>query len=215
MKPGLKVGLKAALTATSGGLAMAAVLALSPAVAAAQAGTERAIFAGGCFWCTESDFDKVPGVVATISGYTGGTTTSPTYQQVSSETTGHAEAVEVIFDPKKVSYAQLVEHYWRTVDPTTKDRQFCDIGSSYRTAIFAVGDEQLKVARASKEALAKSKPFSKPIVTEIVPASTFYKAEEYHQDYYIKNPVRYRYYRTSCGRDARLKELWGSAAVAK
>lgn len=217
----LKVAFQAALktasraVATAAAPAVAALLALGPAVASAQAATERAIFAGGCFWCTESDFDKVPGVLATVSGYTGGTVASPTYEQVSSETTGHAEAVEVTFDPKKVSYAQLVEHYWRTIDPTTKDRQFCDVGSSYRTAIFAVGDDQLKIARASKEALAKSKPFPQPIVTDIVPASTFYRAEEYHQDYYIKNPVRYRYYRTSCGRDARLKELWGPAALAK
>lgn len=177
---------------------------------AAPAATEKAIFAGGCFWCVESDFDKVPGVVSTTSGYTGGKIANPSYQQVSSHTTGHAEAVEVVFDPKKVSYSQLVEHFWRTIDPTTADRQFCDAGSPYRTAIFAVNAEQLKLAQASKAALEKTKPFKEPIVTEITLATTFYPAEDYHQDYYLKNPIRYKYYRTSCGRDARLKQLWGN-----
>jgi peptide-methionine (S)-S-oxide reductase len=186
----------------------------SPAntVAPAAAVTGKAIFAGGCFWCVESDFDKVPGVLATTSGYTGGTTVNPTYAQVSSHSTGHAEAVEVVFDPAKVSYAQLVEHYWRTIDPTVKDQQFCDHGSPYRTAIFATDPDQLKIAQASRAALEKSKPFKEPIVTEILPATPFYVAEEYHQDYYRKNPVRYKFYRTSCGRDARLKQLWGEQA---
>lgn len=175
--------------------------------------TEKAVFAGGCFWCVESDFDKVPGVLSTTSGYTGGKTANPNYQEVSSNMTGHAEAVEIVFDPTKVKYAQLVEHFWRTVDPTTKDRQFCDVGSPYRTAIFAQDDAQLQVAQASRAALEKSKPFADPIVTEVVKADTFYPAEEYHQDYYTKNPVRYNYYRTGCGRDARLKQLWGEAAA--
>lgn len=172
----------------------------------------KAVFAGGCFWCVESDFDKVPGVISTTSGYTGGKTANPTYQQVSAHTTGHAEAVEVVFDPAKVSYAQLVEHFWRTIDPTVKDQQFCDHGSPYRTAIFAQDADQLKVAQASRTALQKSKPFKEPIVTEIALATTFYAAEEYHQDYYTKNPLRYKYYRSSCGRDARLKQLWGATA---
>ena len=183
-----------------------------PAAPAATAQTAKAVFAGGCFWCVESDFDKVPGVISTTSGYTGGKTANPTYEQVSSHSTGHAEAVQIVFDPAKVSYGQLVEHFWRTVDPTTRDRQFCDEGSPYRTAIFAQDAEQLKVATTSRTALEKSKPFKAPIVTEVVLASTFYPAEEYHQDYYLKNPVRYKYYRSSCGRDARLKELWGAAA---
>ena len=175
--------------------------------------TAKAIFAGGCFWCVESDFDKVPGVLSTTSGYTGGRTVNPTYEQVSSKQTGHAEAVQIEFDPTKVTYAQLVEHYWRTIDPTTKDRQFCDAGSPYRTAIFAVDASQLQTANASKAALEKSKPFKEPVVTEVVMAGTFYAAEDYHQDYYKKNPVRYNYYRSSCGRDARLKQLWGAQAL--
>ena len=180
--------------------------------ASAQATTAKAIFAGGCFWCVESDFDKVEGVISTTSGYTGGTLANPSYEQVSAKHSGHAEAVEIVFDPAKVSYEQLVEHYWHTIDPTVRDRQFCDVGTPYRTAIFAIGDAQLKTALASKAALEKSKPFKEPIVTEIVPASTFYPAEGYHQDYYKKNPLRYQYYRASCGRDARLKELWGPQA---
>ncbi len=182
-------------------------------VAAAGAATARAIFAGGCFWCVESDFDKVAGVISTTSGYIGGTVANPSYEQVSAKRTGHAEAVEIVFDPRRVSYAKLVEHFWRTIDPTTPDRQFCDAGTPYRSAIFAVDDSQLQIALASRSAVEKSKPFKEPIVTPIVPASTFYPAEEYHQDYYKKNPLRYQYYRNGCGRDARLKQLWGSAAV--
>lgn len=192
-------------------LAALALLAAAP-FAQAQA-TAKATFAGGCFWCVESDFDKVPGVLSTTSGYIGGTVAKPTYEQVSSKSTGHAEAVEIVFDPVRVSYSQLLEHYWRTIDPTTKDRQFCDVGSPYRTAIFAHGPEQLAAAQASLAALEKSKPFKEPIVTQIVLAGPFYPAEEYHQDYYKKNPIRYKYYRTSCGRDDRVKELWGAAAV--
>jgi peptide-methionine (S)-S-oxide reductase len=157
----------------------------------------------------ESDFDKVPGVISTTSGYIGGTVANPTYEQVSAKTTGHAEAVEIIFDPAKVSYEQLLEKFWRTIDPTTKDRQFCDSGSPYRTAIFTHGPQQAAAAQASKAALDKSKPFKEPIVTTIEAAGPFYAAEGYHQDYYKKNPVRYNYYRTSCGRDARLQQLWG------
>ena len=179
---------------------------------ATSAGTSKAIFAGGCFWCVESDFDKIDGVLSTTSGYTGGTLANPSYEQVSGKHTGHAEAVEVVFDPRKVSYEQLVERFWRTIDPTTKDRQFCDAGSPYRSAIFALDAAQLKAAQASRTALEKSKPFKEPIVTEVVQAGAFYAAEDYHQDYYKKNPVRYQYYRLNCGRDARLKQLWGSQA---
>jgi peptide-methionine (S)-S-oxide reductase len=161
----------------------------------------------------ESDFDKVAGVISTTSGYTGGKTAAPTYQQVSADTTGHAEAVEIVFDPTRVSYEKLVQHFWRTIDPTTRDGQFCDSGSPYRTAIFAQDAGQLRIATASRAALEKTKPFKEPIVTEVVLASTFYPAEDYHQDYYLKNPVRYKYYRTNCGRDARLKQLWGDAAA--
>lgn len=171
--------------------------------------TAKATFAGGCFWCVEADFDKIPGVLSTTSGYTGGKVAKPTYEQVSSKTTGHAEAVEVVFDPTKVSYAQLLERFWRTIDPTTVDRQFCDAGSPYRTAIFAHDEAQLAAAKASLAALEKSKPFKEPIVTTIERAGPFYPAEGYHQDYYLKNPIRYKYYRTSCGRDARLEQLWG------
>ncbi|MBI5716538.1 MAG: peptide-methionine (S)-S-oxide reductase MsrA [Burkholderiales bacterium] len=184
----------------------------SPAASSAAAKTETAIFAGGCFWCVEADFDKIPGVLSTTSGYTGGTVPNPTYEQVSGKVTGHAEAVQVVFDPTRVTYAQLVDKFWRTIDPTVRDRQFCDAGSPYRTAIFANDEAQLAAARASLAALEKSKPFKEPIVTTIERAGPFYAAEGYHQDYYKKNPVRYSYYRTSCGRDARLKQLWGSAA---
>jgi peptide-methionine (S)-S-oxide reductase len=177
-----------------------------------QGNTAKATFAGGCFWCVESDFDKVPGVISTTSGYTGGRTANPTYEQVSSKGTGHAEAVEIVYDPAKVSYDTLLTKFWRSIDPTTKDRQFCDVGSPYRTAIFAHDDAQLAAAKASLAALEKSKPFKEPIVTTIERATPFYPAEEYHQDYYKKNPVRYNYYRTSCGRDARVKQLWGAAA---
>ena len=193
-------------------LGVAAAPALAQQTAPAP-GTAVAIFAGGCFWCMEPPFDKLDGVLSTTSGYIGGPAANPTYQQVSAKHTGHAEAVEVLFDPAKVSYERLVEHYWRTIDPTTRDRQFCDAGSPYRTAIFALDAEQLRIATASRAALEKSKPFKDPVVTEVVTAGAFYPAEEYHQDYYLKNPLRYKYYRTGCGRDARLKQLWGDMAA--
>lgn len=193
-------------------LASTQLQAQTPA-AAAPVPTAKAIFAGGCFWCVESDFDKLPGVLSTTSGYSGGKTAEPTYQQVSRNTTGHAEVVEVVYDPARVSYARLVEYFWRTIDPTVKDQQFCDRGSPYRTAIFAKDAEQLKIAQDSRAALEKSKPFKEPIVTEITLASAFYPAEAYHQDYHQKNPLRYKYYRTGCGRDARLKQLWGGQAA--
>ena len=188
-------------------LLLTAFFVASGPLLAAQA---KATFAGGCFWCVEADFDKVPGVISTTSGYTGGRGANPTYEQVSSKNTGHAEAVEIVYDNAKVSYEQLLAVYWRSIDPTTKDRQFCDAGSPYRTAIYAHDDAQFAAAKASLAALEKTKPFKEPIVTTIERAGPFYAAEDYHQDYYKKNPVRYKYYRTSCGRDARLAELWGS-----
>ncbi len=192
-------------------LSLAAAASAQPVPATSNVTTAKAVFAGGCFWCVESDFDKVPGVISTTSGYTGGKTVNPTYEQVSAHTTGHAEAVQIVYDPAKVSYAKLVDYFWRSIDPTVKDQQFCDHGSPYRSAIFAQNEEQLKIATASRAALEKTKPFKEAVVTEIVMAGTFYPAEEYHQDYYKKNPIRYQYYRSSCGRDARVKQLWGSA----
>jgi peptide-methionine (S)-S-oxide reductase len=173
------------------------------------AARDTAIFAGGCFWCVEEAFDKAPGVISTTSGYTGGHTVRPTYDQVSAGGTGHAEAVLVTFDPGRISYPQLLEVFWHNVDPITANQQFCDKGAQYRSAIFYRDPEQERQALASKEALARSGRFKQPIVTEISAASTFYPAEEYHQDYYQKNPLRYKFYKYSCGRAQRLEELWG------
>ena len=175
-------------------------------------GSAIATFAGGCFWCMEPPFDVLPGVISTTSGYTGGARKNPTYHEVSAGITGHAEAVQIVYDPKKVSYAKLLEVFWHNIDPARKDAQFCDAGNQYRTAIFYHSPEQKQQAEASRASLEKSKPFKGEIVTGIVPAGEFYAAEEYHQDYYLKNPVRYKFYRTGCGRDARLKELWGDLA---
>ena len=188
----------------------AATTALAQAPKAPPAGTAVATFAGGCFWCMEPPYDKLPGVISTTSGYMGGSVKYPTYEAVSNGVTGHAEVVQVVYDPAKVTYEKLLDVFWRNVDPTVKDRQFCDTGSQYRTAIFVHTDEQRKAAEASKAGLEKTKPFKDPIVTPIVAASDFWPAEDYHQDYYVKNPARYTYYRTGCGRDARLKALWGS-----
>lgn len=168
-----------------------------------------AVFAGGCFWCTEADFDKVPGVVSTTSGYIGGNVANPTYQQVSAGATGHTEAVQVEYDPNKTSYAKLLEAFWPTIDPVTANAQFCDHGSQYRSAIFYGNADEKALAEASKATLQASGRLKQPIVTEILPASTFYPAEDYHQNYYQKNPLRYAYYRRGCGRDARLEQLWG------
>jgi len=170
---------------------------------------DSAIFAGGCFWCTESDFDKVPGVVSTISGYIGGTVANPTYEQVVDGKTGHVEAVQVHFDKTKTSFSQLLEVYWLTIDPLTTGGQFCDIGSQYRSVIFYRDAEQKEQAELSKNKLENSGRFSQPVVTEILPATEFYRAEEYHQNYATKNPLRYAYYRKNCGRDKRLEALWG------
>jgi peptide-methionine (S)-S-oxide reductase len=174
----------------------------------------KATFAGGCFWCVEADFDKVDGVISTTSGYIGGRVPNPTYAQVSAGTTGHTEAVEIVFDPRKVSYEKLLEVFWVNIDPTAVNRQFCDVGSQYRSAIFVHDEAQRRAAEASKAALEKNKPFAQPIVTPIETATTFYPAEDYHQDYYRKNPIRYKFYRNGCGRDARLHELWGDRAGA-
>lgn len=175
-------------------------------------GQAMATFAGGCFWCMEPPFDELDGVVATISGYTGGTVPDPGYEQVSAGGTGHAEAVRVLYDPARVSYDRLLEVFWRNIDPVTANRQFCDAGEQYRSAIFVHDDAQARAAEASRDALAKSGRVAGPIVTEIVQAAAFYPAEDYHQDYYRKNPVRYKFYRFNCGRDERLRELWGGSA---
>ncbi|AOW14276.1 peptide-methionine (S)-S-oxide reductase [Hydrogenophaga crassostreae] len=188
-------------------LAAGAVAAAGLAANAAHAATATAVFAGGCFWCTESDFEKLPGVVKAESGYTAGKLANPTYEQVSRGGTGHTEAVRVTYDPDKVSYAKLVEYFWPTIDPTEKNRQFCDIGDQYRSGIYWGNDAERKIAEASRDALLKSGRF-KTIYTELAPASTFYLAEDYHQDYYKKNPVRYNYYRLSCGREAQLDRVW-------
>ena len=184
---------------------------------AATAGEKRqqlatAIFAGGCFWCMEHPFDEVDGVVSTTSGYTGGHVSDPTYKQVSAGTTGHTEAVQVVYDPAKVDYQALLKIFWRNVDPLDPSGQFCDKGSQYRTAIFYVDDAQRRLAEASKARLEQR--FPEPIVTELEPATVFYPAENYHQDYYQKNPIRYRLYRYRCGRDERLKQLWSEDSAA-
>lgn len=195
--------------ALAGGLAtvFAGTTPDKPVVSAGTPAPATAIFAGGCFWCVEADFEKLPGVRSAESGYIGGRLAHPTYEQVSAGGTGHAEAVRVAYDPAKVSYAQLVEYFWRHVDPTVQDRQFCDTGPQYRSAIFYSGDAQKSVAEASKAALEKSGRFAK-VHGRIAPAGEFTVAEDYHQDYYRKNPIRYRYYRASCGRDARVAEVW-------
>jgi len=182
------------------------------ALAGPAAGRATAIFAGGCFWCEETAFEGVPGVLSVTSGYIGGRVENPTYDQVSAGVTGHAEAVQVLYDPAKISYERLLEIFWRNVDPLQKDAQFCDHGSQYRSAIFYQGEGQRNAAEASKRQLEEQARFKGKIVTEIVSAGTFYRAEEYHQDFYKKSPVRYHAYRIGCGRDARLKELWGEAA---
>ena len=169
----------------------------------------KATFAGGCFWCMEPPFDKVQGVLSAISGYTGGTEKDPTYEQVSSGKTGHLEALQVIYDPSRVSYSQLLDIFWKNVDPTQGNGQFVDIGPQYRTAIFYHNEEQRRLALESRNRLQESRKFAKPIVTEIRPATEFYPAEDYHQDYYKKNPIRYKYYRLGSGRDQFLEETWG------
>ena len=188
---------------------LAFTLALLASAAAAQT-TEKATFAAGCFWCAEEAFEKVPGVVAVNSGYTGGGKQNPTYKEVSAGNTGHTEAVQVEYDPAKVSYQVLLQTFWLNHDPTVKDRQFCDVGSQYRPSIFYHNAEQQRLAEASRTYWERSKPFKEAIVTPIVPATQFWPAEEYHQDYYKKNPLRYKLYTSGCGRYARLDQLWGT-----
>lgn len=173
---------------------------------------EKAALAGGCFWCMEAPFDQLPGVVSVLPGYIGGKKKNPTYKEVSAGGTGHAEAVQIVYDPAKISYEKLLAVYWHNIDPTVSNRQFCDTGNQYRSAIFYNTEEQRRIALQSRAALEKNKPFKEAVVTEITPAGAFYPAEEYHQHYYKKNPLRYKYYRNGCGRDQRLKELWGNAA---
>lgn len=187
-------------------LALAAVLLMA---AAPVPPTAVATFAGGCFWCEESAFEGVKGVSSVISGYTGGTVKNPTYEEVSSGTTGHRESVQVVYNPNVVSYQQLLDVFWKNVDPFDNSGQFCDHGSQYRGAIFVHDAQQRALAEASKAAVEKR--FGRRVVTDIFPASQFWQAEEYHQDYYKKNPVRYRIYRFNCGRDERLKDIWGAA----
>jgi peptide-methionine (S)-S-oxide reductase len=189
-------------------LLAALLLAAAPVAGAAEA---LATFAGGCFWCTESDFEKVPGVLTAISGYTGGRVPNPGYEEVSAGGTGHAEAVQVRYDPAKVSYAQLLAVFWKSIDPTVKDKQFCDTGSQYRSAIFVHDAQQRQLAESTRAEVAKQ--LGVTVHTEIADAGIFYPAEDYHQDYYKKNPVRYRFYRSGCGRDARLEKIWGKAAA--
>lgn len=181
--------------------------------AADAASPQKATFAGGCFWCMEPPFDVIDGVLSTTSGYIGGKQRNPTYKEISAGNTGHTEAVEIVYDPKKVSYDKLLEIFWRNIDPTVKDQQFCDVGSQYRSGIFVLDAAQKAAAEASKAALEKNKSFKEKIVTEITTATVFYPAEDYHQDYYQKNPIRYQYYRSGCGRDARLKQLWGDTKI--
>jgi peptide-methionine (S)-S-oxide reductase len=188
--------------------APAAASDVRPASAPTKTGTARAIFASGCFWCTESDFDKVPGVLSTTSGYTGGTMVNPDYRSVSSGRTGHAEAVEVMYDPSVVSYEGLLDHYWQNVDPFTAHRQFCDVGTQYRPEIFVVDAEQRAAAEASKARI-QERFKDMTVAVAVSDAGVFYPAEEYHQDYYKKNSAQYRFYRYGCGRDARLQAIWG------
>jgi len=180
---------------------------------AADSKTEIATFAGGCFWCMEPPFDKLDGVISTTSGYTGGHQANPTYKQVSAGSTGHTEAIQIEYDPAKVSYEELLAVFWKNIDPTTENRQFCDHGSQYRSGIFYHNDAQKNAAEKSLNKLNQTKPFDEPVVTELTSASTFYPAEDYHQDYYQKNPLRYKYYRYACGRDQRLEKLWGDSAL--
>jgi len=200
---------------TAFGLVLGANAILGTNTVAAQkamAETATATFAGGCFWCIESDFDKVPGVLATVSGYTGGKTDNPTYEQVTAGNTGHREAVRIVFDPRKTSYERLLEIFWRSVDPTDAGGQFCDRGESYQTAVYATTDAQLRIAETSKAKLAKSGALAEPVVTPVHKAGSFFPAETYHQNYHEKNPIRYKFYRYACGRDARVRKVWGAEA---
>ena len=196
------MNIKTLLTSAVGAVLLSATL-------PTHAKTQSIIVAGGCFWCVESDFEKVDGVIEAVSGYINGTTANPTYEQVSTKKTGHYEVVKISFDDEIVSAKELTDYFWKTIDPTDSMGQFCDKGSPYKTGLFYQNEEQKKVFTDSLSNLKQNKPFDAPIATEVLAAQTFYPAEEYHQDYYKKNPVRYNYYRYGCGRDARVKELWG------
>ena len=189
-----------------------ALLAALLVAVAGPAAAAEATFAGGCFWCMEPPYDELDGVSATVSGYTGGEVADPSYEQVSAGGTGHAEAVRVQYDPTKVSYARLLVVFWHNIDPVAVDRQFCDEGAQYRSAIFYHNDHQRRLAERSKRLIAASGLLERPIATEIVAAGPFFRAEDYHQDYYRKNRYRYKFYRWSCGRDARLEAIWGERA---
>jgi peptide-methionine (S)-S-oxide reductase len=195
----------------SAGFAILGAVAIgSPGEVFGAAAQAKAYFAGGCFWCMEEAFEKVEGVTSVLSGYMGGTVANPSYEQVSAGQTGHAESVEVTYDPAQVTYQQLLDVFWHNVDPLTPNAQFCDHGSQYRSAVFYGTDEERRAAEGSKRAIEQTKRFSQPIVTQLVPAAMFYPAEEYHQDFYKKNPIRYKYYKFSCGRAQRLDALWGT-----
>jgi peptide-methionine (S)-S-oxide reductase len=202
-----------ALAGVAIALAAAGAGAQQDATTMPKDGHALATFAGGCFWCMEPPYDKLDGVLATTSGYAGGDKVDPTYEEVSAGGTGHAEVVQISYDPSKVSYEQLLEVFWRNVDPLDAGGQFCDRGDQYRTAIFVHDEEQRRLAEASKQALVDSGRFEQPIVTEIVGAGPFYPAEDYHQDYYEKNPLRYKFYRWNCGRDQRLADVWGEQST--
>lgn len=204
--------MKKQLFAAMGLLFSSALLATQPTPAAPE-GLAKATFAAGCFWCVEGPFDKLDGVVSTTSGYIGGQVKNPKYKQVSAGTTGHTEAVEVVYDPNKVSYQKLLDTFWVNVDPTVNDRQFCDIGSQYRPGIFWHDKNQQQLAATSIKKINQSGRFAEPVKLELTKATTFYAAEDYHQDYYLTNPARYKYYRWACGRDKRLKQLWGDLAT--
>ena len=206
----MKIQLLTGLLSVSLMLMTASVSAKDSGKAASVPRLEKAMFAGGCFWCMEPAFDKLEGVKAVISGYTGGHKKNPTYEEVSSGATGHAEAIEITYDPAVISYSKLLDVFWHNIDPTVKDRQFCDVGAQYRTAIWYQNEAQRRLAEESKKALEKSHRFKWPIYTEITQATQFYPAEDYHQKYYQKNHLRYKFYRYNCGRDQRLKELWGN-----
>ena len=198
------------LTFLAIGLLTGATFALWPSAGLVNASTQaKAYFAGGCFWCMEEAFEKVEGVTAVVSGYMGGTVANPTYEQVSDGHTGHAESIEVTYDPSKVTYQKLLDAFWRNIDPVTPNAQFCDHGAQYRAVVFYSTDEEKRLSEESKRAIEQSKRLPAPIVTQFVQASTFYQAEDYHQDYYKKNPLRYKYYKYSCGRAQRLEALWG------
>lgn len=199
------------MRATICGLTVALAMASTSSAQEASAGPDSAIFAGGCFWCVEEAFDKLPGVVATTSGYTGGTLANPTYEQVSGSDTGHFEAVKVDYDSSKVTYEQLLDTFWKNVDPFDANGQFCDKGQSYLSAVFIAGEQEKQAAETSKQAVADK--FKMPVATAVLPEAVFYPAEDYHQDYYTKNPARYRYYKWGCGRAQRLEEIWGEPAA--